>query len=109
MHKYNLSSYELNHIERTSADGAGLVIAPLVIRYDEVASGEITHALRFAAPWLGRHNGYVYPARAPGTYENASTLPAGSRVRLKASYDISGFTPHQQVILTALKKVRDVL
>ena len=87
----------------TSADAAGLPILPGLVRYDEVASGEITHALRFTVPRTQK--AYVYPATH---YASSSTDPGlppmGLRVRLKAGYDISGFPVEVQVILRALKK-----
>ena len=45
----------------TSADAAGLPILPGLARYDEVAAGEIRHALRFTAEVTRR--AYIYPAR----------------------------------------------
>jgi hypothetical protein len=55
----------------TSADAAGLPILPGLVRYDEVTSGEITHAIRFTAPdTQGR---YIWPAR-----HQASDLPGTS-------------------------------
>jgi hypothetical protein len=87
----------------TSADAAGLPICAGLVRYEEVATGEITHALRFTV----RHTqkGFIYPARH---YASDSTdpdfPPMGLRVRLKAEFDASGFSPANQVILTALKK-----
>jgi hypothetical protein len=47
-------------------------------------------------------NGYVYPAShdAGGT---AGALPMGARLRLKASKDISGYTPEVQRIFQAMK------
>ena len=44
----------------TSADAAGLPILPGLVRYDEVASGEITHALRFTVSRTQR--AYIHPA-----------------------------------------------
>lgn len=87
----------------TSADAAGLPILPGLVRYDEVYElGEIRHALRFTVSRTRR--AYVPPARH---WASASSdplrAPMGMRVRLKASYDISGFSPPVQVILRALK------
>lgn len=88
----------------TSADAAGLPILPGLVRYDEVVEqGAIEHALRFTVAQTRR--AYVAPARH---WASSSTsplrAPMGMRVRLKASYDISGFPPHAQVILRALKR-----
>lgn len=87
----------------TSADAAGLPILTGLVRYDEVEAGEITHALRFTVRRTRR--AYLHPARHWASSDTSSTLPPmGMRVRLKASYDISGFPPRAQVILRALKK-----
>lgn len=87
----------------TSADAAGLPIFPGLARYDEVASGNIKHALRFTLH--DSRQAFVPPAShwAPNS-SNSLAAPMGMRMRLKASYDISGFPPQSQVILAALKK-----
>jgi hypothetical protein len=74
------------------------------VRYDEVVEqGVITHALRFTVN--NSRRAYVYPARHFASSDtNPNLPPMGMRVRLKASFNISGFTPHIQVILRALKK-----
>jgi hypothetical protein len=85
----------------TSADAAGLAIFPGLLRYDEtVAAREITHAFRVTTRGS---NGYVWPAsHAAGT--NPSAPPMGARLRLKASRDVSGFTPEVQRIFRAMKR-----
>jgi hypothetical protein len=85
----------------TSADAAGLAIFPGLIRYDEAfGAGEITHAFRVTAR---ASNGYVWPAsHAAGT--NSSAPPMGTRLRLKAGKDISGFAPEVQRIFRAMKR-----
>ena len=85
----------------TSADAAGLAILPGLVRYDEVyGSAEITHAFRFSTRST---NGYVWPAshRAGST---AGAPPFGTRLRLKASKDISGYPAEIQRIFRALKR-----
>jgi hypothetical protein len=105
---FNLSSDALRPSTWTSADAAGLPILPGLVRFDEVASGEIRHALRFTAPQT--RNAFVWPAR-----HRASSLsgqqypPMGQRFRLKADFDISGFSRDARVILTALKKFGMIL
>jgi hypothetical protein len=85
----------------TSADAAGLAIFPGLLRYDEVAgAGEITHALRVTTRGS---NGYVWPA-SHSAGSNASAPPMGARLRLKASRDISTFTPQVQKIFRAMKR-----
>ncbi|HQE93299.1 MAG TPA: hypothetical protein PLH19_10635 [Anaerolineae bacterium] len=99
---YNLSSHALRPATWTSADAAGLPILPGLVRYEEVAAGEIRHALRFTAPET-RHD-YVWPARHYASDLTGTQYPPmGQRFRLKADFDISGFSPEVQVILQALK------
>ncbi len=85
----------------TSADAAGLPILPGLVRYDEVAAGAINHAIRFTAPQT--QDAYVWPARHQAGQPGENLPPMGQRFRLKASFDISGFSPEVQVILTAMK------
>ncbi len=87
----------------TSADAAGLPILPGLVRYEEVAAGEIRHALRFTAALTQR--GFIAPAsHFASSSTDANRPPMGLRVRLKASVDISGYPARMQVILRALKK-----
>jgi len=99
---WNLQSNALRPDTWTSADAAGLPIVPGLVRYDEVTSGVITHAVRFTAPRTQR--AYAWPARHYASSDTDPNLPPmGVRARLKATVDISGFSPANQVILTALK------
>jgi hypothetical protein len=87
----------------TSADAAGLPIFPGLVRYDEVAAGQIQHAIRFTLPQS--RAAAVLPAThwaANSTSANAPSM--GMKLRLKSSYDISGFSANVQVILSAMKK-----
>ena len=86
----------------TSADAAGLPILPGLVRPDEVLDqGVINHALRFTVP--SSRNQYVYPASHQAGVSNVNYPRMGERFRLKADFDISGFSPANQVILLALK------
>jgi hypothetical protein len=86
----------------TSADAAGLPIFPGLVRYDEVARGKIRHAIRFTLPQS--RAAMVPPAsHSAATSSNPIAPPMGMKLRLKANYDISGFSTNVQVILTALK------
>jgi hypothetical protein len=98
---FNLATNDRRPERWTSADAAGLAIFPGLVRYDEVfGSGEITHAFRVTTRAT---NGYVWPAsHAAGS--NASAPPMGARLRLKASKNISGYTPELQRIFRAMKK-----
>ena len=105
---FDLESNALRQEGWTSADAAGLPILPGLVRYDEVASGEIQHALRFTAPQTRR--AYVWPARHfASSLTGAAYPPMGKRFRLKADFDISGFSEEVQVILRALKKYGMIL
>ncbi len=87
----------------TSADAAGLPIFPGLVRYDEVAAGQIQHAIRFTLP--DSRAAAVLPATHwAGTSTSANAPPMGMRLRLKAGYNISGFSANLQVILSAMKK-----
>ena len=100
---FNLLSNALRTSSWTSADAAGLPILPGLIRYDEIVSGEIRHAIRFTVPKTQK--AFVWPARHYASSLTASNYPPmGVRFRLRASYDISGFSTTNQIILRALKK-----
>jgi uncharacterized protein (TIGR03437 family) len=105
---FDLKSNALRPAGWTSADAAGLAIFPGLVRYDEVAAGEILHAIRFTVPET--RNTYIWPGR-----HEASSLtgmnypPMGQRFRLKASFDISSFPAPVQVILRTLKKYGMIL
>ncbi len=105
---YDLSSNQLRPDGWTSADAAGLPVLPGLLRYNEIASGEITHALRFTAVTTQRD--YVWPARHFASSNTSTEVPPlGQRFRLKASFDITSFSATNQVILTALKKYGMIL
>jgi uncharacterized protein (TIGR03437 family) len=99
---FDLKSNALRPATWTSADAAGLPIVPGLVRYDEVAAGEVRHAIRFTVPKTRK--AYVWPAR-----HYASSLmdlqypPMGLRFRLKASVDLSAFSRPALVILRALQ------
>ena len=99
---FDLNSNALRPDTWTSADAAGLPILPGLVRYDEVATGEINHALRFTAPQTQR--AYVWPARHyASSLTGAQYPPLGQRFRLRADFDMSGYAPEIQVILRALQ------
>jgi len=99
---WNLRSDALRPAGWTSADAAGLPIMPGLLRYDEVLSGQITHAIRMTAAMTD--TSYLWPARhEAGTASNPNLPPMGARFRLKASFDISGYSPQAQVVLRAMQ------
>jgi hypothetical protein len=99
---WNLGSNALRPAGWTSADAAGLPILPGLLRYDEVLSGSITHAIRMTA--ASTDTSYLWPARhEAGSTSNSNLPPMGARFRLKGSYDISGYSPDAQVVLRAMQ------
>ncbi len=99
---FDLGSHALRPAGWTSADAAGLPILPGLVRYEEVAAGEIRHALRFTAPQT--QDGYVWPARHEASnLQGDQYPPMGQRFRLRTDFDLSTFSPEVQVILQALK------
>ena len=101
---FDLTSNALRPDFWTSADAAGLPVFAGLVRYEEVVEkGVINHALRFTVK--NTRNSFIHPAtHAASNSNNENYPPMGMRVRLKAGFDITGFSPHIQVILKALKK-----
>ena len=92
----------------TSADAAGLPVFVGLARHDEVAAGAINHALRFTVPTTRR--AFVLPATHwASNVTDLNAPPMGTRLRLKASFNVSSFPADDQVILTALKKYGMIL
>ena len=99
---WDLASNALRPAGWTSADAAGLPILPGLIRYDEILAGAVTHAVRFTVSRSQR--AYLWPARHYASSSTDPNLPPmGLRMRLKASVDISGYSPTNQIILTGFK------
>jgi len=87
----------------TSADAAGLPVFPGLVRYDEVASGQIKHAVRFTL----QYSTEAFTPPATHWASNSSSqdaAPMGMRLRLKSSFDISSFPAQSKVILAALQQ-----
>jgi hypothetical protein len=103
---WDLNSNALRPKTWTSADAAGLQILPGLVRYDEIAAGEIKHALRFT---VENTAGYIWPARHQTDDPKDGIPPMGARFRLKAEYDISGFPREMQILLQAMKTYGIVL
>jgi hypothetical protein len=100
---WDLLNDEQRPLTWTSADAAGLSIFAGLVRYDEMASGAIKHAIRITLQ--DSKAAFVAPASHwAANSSNANAAPMGMRLRLKASFDISGFSPTNQVILKALQQ-----
>lgn len=101
--KFDLKSNTLRPDYWTSADAAGLPILPGLAKYDEVASGTITHALRFTVE--ESQKAFIHPATHFASNSTDPNLPPmGLRLRLKADFDTSKFTGESKIILEGLKK-----
>lgn len=101
--RWNLTTGALRPIGWTSADAAGLPILPGLIRYDEVAAGEIRHAIRITFSRTQR--GFVLPAtHFASSRTDVDLPPMGLRLRLRADYDISGLTGQARVIAAAMQR-----
>lgn len=110
----------------TSSDAAGFPIAPLLVNADEVAArvgvanSDLGHAIRFILPneymatdsSLGGVGGrlYVRPASHAGGPDGPSgSVPYGVRMRLKANFNMSGYSAAAQVILRTMQRYGIVL
>jgi hypothetical protein len=99
---FDLDSNDLRPDTFTSADAAGLPILPGLVRYDEVAAGEIDHAIRFTVETT--RDEYVWPARHQAGEPGEELPPMGLWLRLKADFDTSGYPEEIRVILRAMQK-----
>jgi hypothetical protein len=100
---FNLRSNVLRPEGWTSADAAGLPIFPLLVRYPEVQSGRIDHALRVTVPNTQR--GYIHPATHFASDSSDPNLPPmGLRLRLSARFNLAPYHGEALVVLRALKR-----
>jgi len=87
----------------TAIASGGSMLAGLV-RYDEVASGEIDHAISVVVPTIS-NQGPVWPAfRTDGRSSDPNAPRMGTWLRLRADADLSGLGPHALVIARALQQ-----
>ncbi len=99
---WSLSSDAMRPAGWTSADAAGLPILPGLVRYEEVASGWVTHAIRITVPTT--RTSYVWPARhQAGSTSSTSAPPMGSWLRLKSSVNPNDFPADVRPIIIALQ------
>src|SRR6202046_2390279 len=100
---WDLTADEQGPVAWASADAAGVSVFAGLARYDEVAGGEIKHALRFT---LQNSRAAFVPSAShwDANSTNANAAPMGMRMRLKASFDISTFSATNQVILKGLQQ-----
>jgi hypothetical protein len=120
--RYLASTYGLPNSQGGATDAAGMYIIPLILRLQEMenaiaTSGTIKHALRMtlqngficnsstANACGGNAAGtrFIWPATSFAS-AGGGVVPYGARFRLKAAFDISGYSADAQIILTALKQ-----
>jgi hypothetical protein len=101
---FDLTVNDEHPLTFTSADAAGLPIFPGLVRYEEIVlQQELRHALRFTVSRSRR--AIVAPARHhAGASDDPSLPPMGLRVRMKQSYDCSGYSDPARVICDGLKR-----
>jgi hypothetical protein len=87
----------------TSADAAGLPIFPGLVRYDEVASGRLDHAIRVT--FDSTRDAWFHPAsHCAGDTADPAAPAMGTRLRLKRGYGLGGFSGDARTIALALKR-----
>jgi len=109
---WDFTSTEQRPYSYTSADAAGLSVFEGLVRYDEIVAGSINHAIRFTALHTKNdaNGGYfTAPATHPAGNLWGTDNIMGMRIRLKASFDISGFSSTNQIILKAMKQYGMIL
>lgn len=91
----------------TSADAAGYPITPLLFTADEVAAGEIDHAIRFILPNESIRDGVFYHPATHATNSDGGgddTIPYGAHLRLKPDFDLDRIDdPDARVVAVALQ------
>ena len=99
---WSLTSNAMRPAGWTSADAAGLPILPGLLRYEEVASGWVGHAIRITVPTT--RTSYVWPARhQAGSTASTSAPPMGSWLRLKSTVNANNFPADVRPIIVALQ------
>lgn len=105
---WHMDKNELRYPGWTSVDAAGLAVLPGLVRADEVIDrGEVNHAFRFTLQ--NTRHVWVYPATHRAGLWGSTVMPMGTRIRLKAGFNITGYSESNQVILRALKKYGMIL
>jgi hypothetical protein len=98
---FDLDANRLRPEGWTSADAAGLPILPGLVRWDEVKAGSIDHAIRFTVSCTT--DAYVWPARHEAGVHDPDCPPMGARFRLKANFDLDGFSARARTVLRAMQ------
>lgn len=102
--QWELSSNDMRPPGWTSSDAAGVPVLPGLVRYEEVAAGVITHALRITVDYCSAE--YEWPANhVADLSEGASStlMKMGTWLRLKSTTDLSALDPQATIVAQALK------
>jgi hypothetical protein len=100
--RFDLRSNALRPDRWTGADAAGLSILAGLVRCEDMARGHIDHAVRVTM--IQTFAGFIHPATHGGNSSNPNFPAMGTRLRLKAGYDLSAFTGQARIIMEAFKK-----
>jgi hypothetical protein len=89
--------------EPRNAGHRGFPAADIAYRYDEVQYGKISHVIKLSIPDTC---GHVFPMAGDEGCNASSPFPEGTRVRIKASVDLTklGLTPGAMVVAKALQR-----
>jgi hypothetical protein len=89
----------------TGVGSTGMMERPFYARVDEIIAGQITHALDGEFPVSAIcSTEHLYPAVSSAQGRLASKcLPGAAKIRLKASFDTSGFSGDGLVVANGLK------
>ncbi len=104
---FHLGSTTLRADGLTSADAAGLPILPGLVRYDEVAAGEVQHAIRFTMNTTSSY--FIHPATHAASSHGLYAPPMGLRLRMKVGTDVAAASSAGKVIFAAMKKYGVIL
>lgn len=86
-----------------STRGSGFAFPGGVLWPDELASGQISHALAFNSPFT-RSGGPVAPATdSDGITDGNDAIPEGALLQLDPSFDISGLSGYERAVAQALQ------
>ena len=83
-------------------DAAGLPLQPVTTKLADFNAGVIKHPMRFTLPNNIISPSYIWPATA-NALAGGGAIPYGAWLRLKSSFNISGFSPKAQIVLQAWK------
>lgn len=109
---WDMTITETRPYGHTSVDAAGLSVFEGLLRYDEIQAGAVNHALRFTSKWTknnGNNGFFTAPATHAAGNNWGNDMVIGMRLRLKASFDVSRFSPTNQIILRGMKKYGMIL